>query len=393
MATLNKAAQELHGNVTVLVILLFMVAVIVFYAISITPQQREELLGYKVEAYTKNILDVKPGLLQGASEGDLEVNTHSFHTVAVDHTPKKTGRLLVSQLEVRQSVTSDTSGKYDFEVSKTSLDAAELTLEVIDKEGEGNLMIALNGQVVFDSPVPVGEKQEINLPLDLLSDDTNRVEIYVSSSGKFWKTNSYKISDLTLNIMEYTGENAVKIQTFVLSSDELDSLVEAKYQAFVKQSTENKANLKLELNEYELYSEIPDEETRLVIDVPKNYLKTSNTLRWSVERTGAYDVEFGKVVTTTAPAGNFKTYTFNVDSVAYKRITLGQYYCMLTISKESGPEVKVNLNGNAFRFILTEETMTKDVCGHLTAGTNSLIVSAGEDDVTLNQLTLTIKGK
>ncbi len=392
MATFNKKAQG-HGNVTVLVILLFMAAAIVFYAISVTPEQREELLGYDIEEYSKDILDVKPGELKGITEDDLETNTQSLSMITVDYAPEKTSRLLASQLEIKQSITSDTTGEYDFEVSKASLDTADLTFKVIDKKGDSNLLITLNEQTIFDSPVEMGTDEEINLPVDLLLDGTNKIEIFVSSGSKFWQTKSYKISDLTLNIGQYTSENAIKTQTFTLPSEELSNFVSAKYQAFVKQSTESQAVLKLELNEYEIYNNIPEEETRLVIDLPRNYLKSSNVLRWSVAKDGVYDIEFGKIVTTTAPSSNFEIYTFTLGSINYRRMSLGQYDCLLTLARDGGDEAKVDLNANILYFDLSEDTETKNVCEYLIDGTNTLIVSAEEDDVILNQLTLTLKSK
>ena len=115
MAT-NKKAQG-YGNITVFIILIILAASIIFYVISITPEQREEFLGYDPSAYSSKLLDENPGLLIGVTEDDLETETHSLSMVTADYSPEETSTILASDLEVKKSVTSDKSEEYQFKVS------------------------------------------------------------------------------------------------------------------------------------------------------------------------------------------------------------------------------------------------------------------------------------
>src|SRR3990167_10983398 len=91
MATmLNKRGYtERPGNVTGLVLILVIGAVIIFYVISVTPAERAEL---GIEGYSKIALDTNPGLISGFAEADVTTFSRKLSQATVKNIPADSTR-------------------------------------------------------------------------------------------------------------------------------------------------------------------------------------------------------------------------------------------------------------------------------------------------------------
>jgi len=404
MATLNSRAQSAPSPGTAPLIILVMIAVvIIFYVLTVSPEERESLIGkVNVPGITfpeKALINVNPGLILGIAESELVRTSHILALFTIDNTPQAQTKALVTQFLVKRSLTKDTPAEMSFIISdKTILASANLEMLVNDRKENGELVVTLNDKAVYNARVNAGQKLIVALPVDSIVKGENNIKIYAAGAGiKFWATNSYLLSDINLVTYSYTGTEAVKTQTIILSKEEFAGARYAKLSAFIKQMSESSAKVTIMLNGDEIYGSIPKTDS-FAIEIPASKLHNTNTLQWSVARGGKYDVEFGRfMVLSSEKNAKIKTYSFNVLQSEYLAASTGNLDCILRVTQEndtvSGADLMdVGINGVTNSYYFSNYKIEEDVCSMLIAGSNTLELSATED-VTIDNMKLTIESK
>ncbi|MFH0869411.1 MAG: hypothetical protein V1839_04245 [archaeon] len=405
MATSGKrGAEDISPGTAPLIILLVVAAMIVFYVITVTPEEREALIGHvDVPGVPENkvsLVDVSPGLVEGIPEAQMTRHTHSFVTFAVDNTPQSVQKPLATNFLVKKSIVADTPANFDFLISgKPSLASADLEFIVADKKEKGELSVVLNEKTVYSAKPEPGQKLVVALPIDSLVEGTNNVKIYAAGSGlRFWATNLYSLSDINLVTYSYSDEDAGVTQKLVLSQEELAYAKSAKLTAFVRQASATPAKLSVKLNGAEIYNSLVNGNAALYAGVSASKLLGTNTLTWNAGRGGKYEVEFGRFTVIASPVNSKeKSYSFTVIYEDGIFITAGIYDCTLEMtksktsssSKDTVPSVDVNINGAVNTYTFTADKITADVCSSLKEGANTVKLSS-TDDIIVDGLKITL---
>lgn len=401
MATLNKKGQrEPSPGTAPLIILLVIAATVIFYVLTVEPGVREELIGPVhvpgiAETTLRTVLDVNPGMIESIPESRLTKYPHNLATFTIDNTPQPQTKALATQFLVKRSLTIDMPAEMSFVVAdKAELTSASLELLVNDRKENGELVVTLNDKAIYNARVDAGDALTIVLPVDSITKGTNDIKIYAAGAGiKFWATNSYLLSDINLVTYSYTGENAAKAQTVVIPATELKGAMSAKLTAYAKQLSENSAKLTIRFNDAEIYGATPKTDA-ISVDIPASKLLGTNTLQWAVAKDGAYLIEFGKLtIITSKTSSKVKSYSFTLTSAEASNAAAGRLTCTLELtSPDRTKSVDVSVNGYVNTYYFDSGETEKDVCSYLNYGTNRVELSAAED-ITINSMKLTIKGK
>jgi hypothetical protein len=214
---------------------------------------------------------------------------------------------------------------------------AYLSLAVRSATG-GNLIIRLNGEEIYNSPV--ASRAFAPLPLPALQ-EYNELEIRTSSVGfGFWRTNRITVSDVKITGDITDLSSAVATQRFVVSEEELRDVKEARL-TFVPICA-RPGPITITLNTAPLYEGTPNCENLNTIELAAGRLEVGeNTLAWST-RTADILVDLARITVESTQEAN-KAFSFQIDpaKVAGRPILLRVYFAD-TLTKQG----YVTINGN-----------------------------------------------
>ena len=249
-----QAAPQTASNVAVFVLLLGLFLAI--YVLLLPPADREALL-YNTTTQDKNnqettasetlILEQSPGLLKPTQEDEIMHEIGSINLYSKEE-PKITD--LSSSLYLEKSFTSQI--KRNFVLSVNDLENLDtVSLIFITTESKGNLIITLNGIILYDSKT--SGLANIILPKDLLQ-ETNNLEFSVSSPGlNIFGRNKYSLSSIKIR-ESYELTNTRESRDFILSDQETG---DAELKFFLYCNTpEQGARLRMFLNNKEIKNEV-----------------------------------------------------------------------------------------------------------------------------------------
>jgi hypothetical protein len=200
-----------------------------------------------------------------------------------------------NDIEVKKSMSEDKKTTISASIGRdiNLVTEGSLILDVFYTNGEGNLVIRFNNEVVYDDKPALGE---IIIPLSKNSiKPYNVIEISTSKSDwKFWTTSVYNIEKLEFKI-NYFGDIEKK-ETFEVYSDELTYFKEGLV-SFTVVNYEGTGHLKVDINGYLLY----DGARRGPFELNFNFadvglVKGMNTISFTTEKETSYEIENAKIV-------------------------------------------------------------------------------------------------
>jgi len=260
--------------------------------------------------------------------------------------------------------------------------------------GNGPLKVKVNEVTVFSSEANRGDEFTVSVPSSVVRTGKNDVRFLTSSPGaSFWKTNAYLVSGLALLTEEYDTEASVIDQSFSLSQSKLSRTQEATLTGSVI-TKGDKVKLKVSLNGYKLFEGTPG--ASLNLDIPTAMLREgSNTVTWSVERGGKYDIEFARINLDTLDVTGDTTADYSFDVSKKNGNFLIQHadaVCQLYIKKHSGTadDITTQLNQYTLKYHFGASEVNADVCNYLYEGSNSISLST-DDELLLSKLYIAIK--
>ena len=404
MATLGRrGSDETSPGTAPLIILLVIAATVIFYVMTVTPEEREALIGHidvpGVPEAEIIPIDTSPGLVEGIPASELLRYSHSLVTFTVDNTQKPNTKPLATNLIIKRSLVTDTSAEMSFIISeKSNLASANLEFLVTDRAEKGELIATLNEKVIYSAAVEAGQKAVVALPVDSIIIGENQLKIYAAGPGaRFWATNYYSLSSINLVTYTFSDADAVRTQTISMEPGELAHAKSAKLTGFARMVSETPAKLTIKFNDEEIYSAVPKTTAAIAVGISASKLQSTNTLKWAVERGGNYAVEFGRLtVLAASTSSKVKTYSFELTNTQYQYIAAGGLYdCNLelargTSSADEARVIDVKINGVTNTYTFIEDKLQEDVCSLLRAGANSVQLSA-EEDIVIDKLKLDIK--
>jgi len=390
----GRRGSESSGNIAGLIIFLPVLAMVVFYVISIPESQRELL---NITGPQHVVLDITPGLV---GEGDVDIEKtaeYNLAQVVADNSPQPFEKLIRDQVLIKRGTFSEDSLSASFEVTdKSRLGWVFVEGVVIGKTGTGDIVLSLNDKKVYSAPTNLNAKASMQVPLVLVVEGINNLSIKVSSPGwSFWSTNSYQLSNVNVVLGQYDSPKAKVSQLVSLTETDITGIGRVQLTAFVKQLSERPTNIKLFVNGETIFEGVPP--SSFDIDIPANLLNIgSNTIEWEVDRDGIYQISFSKlIVSATRLPADAKKYDFSISSSLWGKIQAGKVDCEILlkqdVSKSAINDLTIRLNTKVIKSTFTnEQILVEDVCDDLDEGINSISLSASED-VYVDGLKITLK--
>jgi len=207
-------------------------------------------------------------------------------------TVKKEGNI-----EVKKSMSEDKKTTISASITRdiNLVTGGSLILDVFYTNGEGNLVVKFNNEVVYDNKATLGE---ITIPLSKNSlTSYNVIEISTSKPGwKFWTTSVYRIEKIEFKI-NYFGDIEKK-QTFEVYKDELTGFKEGLVSFYVN-NYEGNGKLKVQINGYSLYEGVRRGPFELSFDFAEvGLVRGMNIISFSTEQETSYEIENAKIIIT-----------------------------------------------------------------------------------------------
>ncbi|MBD3249708.1 hypothetical protein GF336_06710 [Candidatus Woesearchaeota archaeon] len=380
---MRKKSQASGASAATLVAII--AGLIVLYVLFIPPSEREAILedgddsngDSDDDGENISILLETPGRLEPQGIDQVEHNIPSMNLRIQEEASVLKTR---ENLDVRRALFRDEKENVSFQIS--NLEDTEdvlLSFTVDSKQGSGNLMINLNGQEVYDNEIAATNIPPISLEGYL--QENNDLEFSVSSPGAlFWRTNKYALEDvkITANIIQREAQESRS--TFIVKEFEKDNAerVKIKFVPLCEQEIVKKLNVWL--NNYQLYSAVPECRLSVNLEASPDYLvEGENTLRFKTEG-GYYTIEQIRVLTDLKEI-EYPIYYFQLDSDEYSDIADKEKDIWIKIrfaEADSEKEGKVIINGNKQHIMQEEISYTLDISEFVEQGNNAVKIEPEE---------------
>jgi len=380
----------LGGSVGPLMILFVILGMIIFYALVVSPVERESLLG--TIQYEREAINTTPGEITPIPAATFRL-AHNLADIEANFAPQAIPLILSSQITVKHSALRNQDIKYVIDMNKTNLVAASLEFIVSAKEGDKELIVELNNNIIFSGVLPRGNAS-IPLPISQLLEGTNNLRISAASPGFSFSSTAYALQDLNFVEQKYKPEQASATQIFILNQQEAQGIVSAEFIGLARQLAQP-AILSLSLNNKPIYSASLYADTAFDLDFPISLLNNSNVLKWTVEQGGDYQIAFGQVKTVyTKTPFKIKSYSVFITDLEAQAKKEGKITCNLEITATEPVTQTLTVQVNTYKLDLrlTEGSLTFDVCPYLLPGDNLLSVQSATS-VTLSKLRILMAGK
>ena len=258
MKSKKGAETNNAGNIAVLVALIALF--IIIYVLLLPPSARRELLGDESGVGAGNNSgsgNVYFSRYLGELSPSTQVNTvyHNIPAVNMFTTNDKDLTTLSGYLQVSSAFIGSKSQNLAFNLDSPE-DVKKASLYLLVEEADGNLILKLNGQEIYNNQLRANIQETIELPLQYLQGQNN-IQLFVSSPGwMFWKTNNYKIRDIKLR-KETKISNRIVERTISIPASEWGSIDKAilKYSVFCDREEDN--ILSIFVNDQLLYKDVP----------------------------------------------------------------------------------------------------------------------------------------
>jgi hypothetical protein len=170
-----------------------------------------------------------------------------------------------------------------------------ITLDILDTNNGGNLIVELNDEVIYDKSTPSGR---IKIPVNKrLLKSYNVLEISTTSpSWQFWRTNFYKIDTVEFSINLYGGEEHV--EQFKVTDEEIRYFESAKLKFEVEDYTGD-GNLIIKINDHIIFDGQPHRIFSQEFDAyDVGLVKDGNALAFSTTTGSSYNLKDVEITIT-----------------------------------------------------------------------------------------------
>ncbi len=302
------------GNAAAFVAIL--TVLIIVYILFLPPDIRTELLGDKNGILNDSSTSTNTEILLKQNIGKVTYintaeKTYDLPTVRI-YSPTS-GQVLKSipSSNIRYALFDTEKSKYTLELNIDKRSTENLVLVFNVMEHTGPLIIALNGNEIFNGEVKTTNPKPIKLDSGSLLEN-NIITFSVPSPGlKFWTANKYTLENIQItgDVTDYS--NSMAIQNFVISQVEKENLESIKLFFYPDCDLSEAGSLRIDLNGRAIYNSVADCGTRTFATLNTNdIISGSNELRFYSAK-GSYMLDNMYIKTTmTKPA--YKTYFFDL---------------------------------------------------------------------------------
>jgi len=279
----------------------------------------------------------------------------------------------MDSLYTKKSLFGEKITTMDFEIADIA-NTQNILLNFLINDGEGRLIIILNGNEIYNNEIKTTNINPIELR-EYLKQGTNLLEFSVSSPGAaFWKTNEYSLQDLTITA-DLTRRDAQESRNiFVLTSDEKQTIEKVRFRFLPNCNILAVGRLDVTLNNVNIYSATPDCGYLTIVDLTPNYFVAGeNTLRFRTER-GRYLIDQIKF-TSEIKEVELPIYYFQLTEIEYERVQNESRNITLYMKFTDDVDLKqadIRINGELERLNQRDIEFEININDHVEEGNNAV---------------------
>ncbi len=314
---MNKRGEAFETGTPAATLIGIIALIFVFYILFLPAEQRAELLDSKNvsasgEKSNALLLSSQPGRLSFAEKKTID---HSIPNIYLAETRNAVVLGSENPFVIEKSLFGEQRKTVVFTVSDLK-NTAGVFLGFQSPEHSGTLVLALNGQQIFEGEVSVNNPPPVSLPVSLLK-EANIIEFSVK--GGFFSSKKYSFRDMKI-VGDITAvEMQVASNTFSVSNIEHDNIDTALLEFFPLCRQKTAGVIDIKLNEKIVYSAVPvcDSLNRQEL-FKEDLLPGRNSLVFSIKK-GSYSIEQARVRIATKPGKSFVDF-FDVKSSLYNAV-------------------------------------------------------------------------
>ena len=369
------------------VLLLIILAGFLLFILSLPQADRDDILDQLESATSEVLFEETPGAVETAT-GSSSTTRYNLANFKLDSEMSSSDTVLVSSLELSSTVFSDDSNIYSF-VPDWTADTIGMSFSTFIQNyvGNGQIVILLNGAEVYSGTPIVGNVLRVNLPASGMFQGTNTLEIVLDKRGtNIFSSTKLGLTEVSLRT-DSVGKDLVSNFNFDIDRGEL---VSGTYTAVIRKSGAS-VPLQIELNDENIYSEVPLS-TILTVPISADLFNSGdNLLSFSIGEGVSYEVLYSDLIVKSRSVESADEYFFRIDRSQARRIINGRADCLLEIFKEGGvsDEVVVDLNGFVSTHSIRAGRVSFEVCDNLIYGGNT-ISFASDEELTLSSARLSL---
>ena len=369
------------------VLLLIILAGFLLFILSLPQADRDDILDQLESATSEVLFEETPGAVETAT-GSSSTTRYNLANFKLDSEMSSSDTVLVSSLELSSTVFSDDSNIYSF-VPEWTVDTIGMSFSTFIQNyvGNGQIVILLNGAEVYSGTPIVGNVLRVNLPASGMFQGTNTLEIVLDKQGaNIFSSTKLGLTEVSLRT-DSVGKDLVSNFNFDIDRGEL---VSGTYTAVIRKSGAA-VPLQIELNDENIYSEVPLS-TILTVPISADLFNSGdNLLSFSIGEGVSYEVLYSDLIVKSRSVESADEYFFRIDRSQARRIINGRADCLLEIFKEGGvsDEVVVDLNGFVSTHSIRAGRVSFEVCDNLIYGGNT-ISFASDEELTLSSARLSL---
>ena len=375
-------------------------ALIVLYILFIPPSERQKLLegedGFSRISGERGNLTLfeleDPRIFYPEEEKKFE-RTFSNVNLYV----REEGTLIknLDSLYVSKSIFGGLPTVLEFELTDLE-NTKNILLNFNALEHKGRLVIRINDKEIFNKELTALNINPIQLK-DFLQQGANTLTFSVSSPGaSFWRKNEYSLEDITITGDFLIREAQESRHTFVVTSAEKESLDSLRLRFFPSCEVNDVGRLKVDLNNENLYSAIPDcGSPGLPIEFsPKKLVTGENVLKFSTTE-GRYLIEQIRI-NSDIRRDDLPTYYFQLTDEEFRLVENGTANVILTIrftEDEDTKEADIRVNGKLTGFNQKEMYYHKNINNFIEEGNNAVKIEPTDDAIEIVDFEIVLERK
>lgn len=365
---MNKRGDKTQSGAPAAALIGIITLMFIFYILFLPPDERKSLLEGENGTLEEGIgllLDEAPGLLTFTERGVFD---HSISNIYLIETKNAVILGQENPFIVKKGWFGEQQKSMVF--SAGDLDNTEnAVLSFQSPERKGILVIALNGQKIFEGTVNLQNPPPVSLPKTLLR-PTNQIDFSVT--GVFFSSRKYSLTDVKV-IADITDvKKQIAHNTFTISDTERENLDSAYLDFYPICEQRTVGTLTIELNGKVIYAAAPACESLNRQDLYSEDLRSGkNTVIFRIDK-GSYRVEQIRV-RTILKAVKANVDFFNVKTSLYNDILDKDRQVILRIEfidDNKAKRAEMNLNGRKDMIDQTDDVYERDISTWVKEGNN-----------------------
>jgi hypothetical protein len=392
-----KKTKAQAGNQAAILVIIIAVLLILF-VLSLSPEERAKLLD---EAPTNGLDPAFPDsiTLIRAMPGHIRYvpDTEKIHELApFNLNAERKGDILYtkSSIYLKNSAFEKITDTITFKATPQTTTNIILNFNV--ERSSGSLIIQLNDETIYNAPVKSGDSPVIHISPSQIKQE-NTLKFQVSGPGAaFWRYNEYTIRNLNIygDILDLTRSK--NTQVFNIGQREASELKEANLRYLPTCNQANIQNLRIHVNNLEIFTGIPDCNVFNTVQIPTNYLfEGVNDISFQIGE-GRILIERARIQTSIDKPYTLTYYFevrdayFNFVNEAYELRPRYDAIMDLTFPNTEQKRFDVLINGKPISFNTARLRETRSMNLFLQPGTNSIQIIP-KSEFTMTELRIRIR--